>query len=229
MHIADDIAHIIKYIYESNSDWIKGYCEPFCGMCSVYKRIPFMLNAPLSYRAGDINKSLVMMWQAAQHKKYPSASKCTKKRYYELKNTQKPNASSAERGFIGHLFGFRNIYFQGFGDATQSRIIKSINNVKETAYVLQDVHFSSGEYTQFSNLKNYIIYCDPPYAGGNQNYYREDGHAVPRFDSDAFWRWCVSMSRHNIMLVSEYSKPRHIKASCLRLQKNSKECLYMIM
>ena len=49
---------------------IKGYCEPFCGMLGVYRHIPKQLEnkfeKKLTYKAGDVNKSVIMMWKDVQ-------------------------------------------------------------------------------------------------------------------------------------------------------------------
>ena len=48
---------------------IKGYCEPFCGMLGVYQHIPELFDnhvPKLKYKAGDINKSVIKMWDASQ-------------------------------------------------------------------------------------------------------------------------------------------------------------------
>ena len=56
---------------------IKGYCEPFCGMLGVYQHIPKLfqdelggvdnpLGYKLKYKAGDMNDSVVKMWNAAK-------------------------------------------------------------------------------------------------------------------------------------------------------------------
>jgi len=42
-------------------------------MLGVYQHIPELFNNPeLDYKAGDINKSVVRMWQDAQNSKLPS-------------------------------------------------------------------------------------------------------------------------------------------------------------
>jgi site-specific DNA-adenine methylase len=85
---------LAKIIYETSLEIsedenfkIKGYCEPFCGMLGVYKHIPelFKDNKPkLKYKAGDMNKSVIMMWKAAQKGWKPPTS-CSEEHYNELK------------------------------------------------------------------------------------------------------------------------------------------------
>jgi site-specific DNA-adenine methylase len=56
-------------------------------------------------------------------------------------------------------------------------------------------------------VKNYVIYCDPPYENARQEYYNENGEKLI-FNSDKFWEWCRKMSENNIVFVSGYSAPR---------------------
>jgi site-specific DNA-adenine methylase len=82
-----------------------------------------------------------------------------------------------------------------------------MSNVKDIAGSLEDVEFTEGEYTQFSNLKGYVIYCDPPYSEYN-DYYDED-HIKISFDTQLFWDWCIKMSDKNIVFISGYSAPKN--------------------
>ena len=54
--IAEKISEsVVEYL-----PYIKGYCEPFCGMLGVYRHIPIYLDVK-RYKAGDCNKSLILM------------------------------------------------------------------------------------------------------------------------------------------------------------------------
>lgn len=184
---------------------IKGYCEPFCGMLGVYQHIPKLFKDQLKYKAGDNNKSVVLMWKAAQKGWTPSTKLVHKKKFMQLKYDGK---SSAEKGFIGHFYGYMGKYFQPFDDRHSSASIKrSIAKISTVASNLKKVSFTSGSYTRYSNLENYIIYCDPPYSK-QSHYYTESGEHVTPFDHEEFWEWCRQMSKNNIVFVSEYSAPK---------------------
>lgn len=228
--------HIAEEIIENSIDYlhfIKGYCEPFCGMLGVYRHIiPF---CHLKYKAGDYNKSVIMMWKRAQKGWIPPTS-CTEKRYNELKHSR----SSAEKGFIGHQYSFAGQYFKGYRGlyGNHQEYIKASENVKAIGQLVTDVEFTHGSYKQFSLLKNYIIYCDPPYT--NTSYYFDEEHNRLSFDQLEFWEWCLQMSKHNIVFVSEYSCPikhksikkvyeKHVKLSgASPIQRKRTEKLYMI-
>lgn len=211
---------------------IKGYCEPFCGMLGVYQHIPalFQDHKPkLKYKAGDVNKSVILMWKAAQKGWKPPAEKISKKEFLDLKNS-KPSAFS---GFIGHVHAFRGVYFTGYFTHPKSKLRHSSQRVQDIASNLKNVSFQSGDYKKYSNLKNYIIYCDPPYAGTRQHYFRRSTAVSTgrhnkkvnlNFDSDEFWEWCEKMSKDNIVFVSEYKAPRNTQ----KIWSKNKEKLYIL-
>jgi site-specific DNA-adenine methylase len=199
-----EIIYEISIDIENEYDFeIKGYCEPFCGMLGVYQHIPVLFdkhNAHMKYKAGDTNKSVILMWQEAQKGWIPPIT-CTEKHFEELKNNGK---DSAEKGFIGHQFGYGGQYFLAFRTKYGKSPIqkKASDNVVDISTKLHNVSFNYGDYKQFTNLKGYIIYCDPPYSKTTQ--YNDN------FDSEKFWEWCEYMSENNIVFVSEYKAPKGI-------------------
>lgn len=187
---------------EEDEDFvIKGYCEPFCGMLGVYQHIPdwFQDHKPkLVYKAGDDNKSIILMWKSAQ-KGWEPPSKCTEAEYVRLKNTR----PSAKKGFVGYQYSFGGQFFKGYSlkyDKTKDAT-SACKRVKSIAKKLSNVKFTHGDYRQFSNLKGYLIYCDPPYS-------RTECRYQEKFDHEEFWDWCEEMSEHNIVFISEYSAPK---------------------
>ena len=234
--IGETIASVIDECVKNIE--IKGYCEPFCGMLGVYRHIPYKLNKKITYKAGDYNESLIMMWKKAQ-KGWMPPEKCSERHYNELKNQIRP---SAEKGFIGHQYSFGGQYFKGYRGiyGNKSEYKKAAENVHDIATELYDVHFSTGDYLQFGNLKNYVIYCDPPYSDNKKSYYFDEEHNRLTFDHIAFWNWCLDMSHHNIIFVSEYTCPikdariKKVYEKIVKLtganpkQRKRKERLYMI-
>jgi DNA adenine methylase len=207
----------IEYDYNFT---IEGYCEPFCGMMGVYKRSHKLFDQNLNYCAGDYNKSIVKMWAAAQNGWIPPIREFCKKEFLMLGSNGK---SSAVKGYVGHLYGYMGKYFQPF-ESTFSK--KRKENSSKKVHVLgeqfENVNFSHGSYTQYSNLKNYVIYCDPPYK--IQNCYYDERSIKLKFDHDAFWDWCRKMSVNNIVFVSEYKAPKDFK----KLWTQDKENLFLI-
>lgn len=216
--IGKELADIIHK--ESIDINIKGYCEPFCGMLGVYQHISSRFSNEIHYKAGDINESVIKMWCASQNGWEPPTS-CNKQKFFELKNN---GESTAEKGFVGHLWSFRSIYFGGYADhITTNRIKNTANKVKKIATDLKEVEFTYGSYDQFSKLKGYVIYCDPPYTDTRQNYTDENGHIVG-FDTEKFWEWCSMMSENNIVFVSEYNQISNARL----IYSNKKEKLFLI-
>ena len=197
--IGAEIARTIHQIANDTGFQFRGYLEPFCGMLGVYQHIPDLFGPRLKYKAGDLNESVIKMWKAAQRGWTPP-KKCSKTRFYELKGNGK---SSAEKGFVGHACSFRGVYFNMFFD--KSAVKNSAENVHSMALRLKQIDFHSGDFVQFSGLKGYVIYCDPPYSVGRSRYLNEDDQPI-KFDSDAFYTWVEKMAEHNLVFVSERSE-----------------------
>lgn len=201
----------------------QGYCEPFCGMLGVYQHIPvlFQYHRPLfKYRAGDANKSVIEMWKKAK-KGWKPPTDTTKKEFIKLKNGK----DSALRGFVGYAHSFRGIFFNSYSyKANSSKVKTSSRKVQEIGKLLKKVTFSAKSYTQYTSLKNFVIYCDPPYSSTQQHYSRIKG--IKKFDNDDFWEWCQKMAKRNIVFVSEYTKPRWVSAD--KIMTKGTEKLYMI-
>jgi len=167
------------------------------------------------YLAGDYNESLILMWKKAQ-KGWKPPTECSEDRYNRLKKTKKP---SAEKGFIGHQYSYGGQYFKGYrGKYGNKRTYKKASeNVSDIANLLRKVKYKNGSYDQFSKLKNFIIYCDPPYSGAytpeglykdnKSSYYFDEENNRLSFDHLEFWKWCLKMSKNNIIFVSEYKCP----------------------
>lgn len=198
--------HIISDILEKETRFIiKGYCEPFCGMLGVFQHIPelYSNHSPkLVYKAGDTNKSVIMMWKKAQ-KGWKPPVKTTEKEYNKLKNS----TDSALKGYIGHQYSFGGAFFNGFAPkyGKNSNSKTASNRIVKISKELKNVNFKSGTYTQYSQLKNYIIYCDPPYESTVSRYYNKKKLS---FNTEKFWEWCRKMAKHNIVFISSYNAPK---------------------
>jgi len=196
---------------------INGYCEPFCGMLGVYKNIPNKFSYDICYKAGDYNKSVIEMWKSAQSGWEPPKQEVS---YDEFMSLAGNGESSAEKGYIGHLYGYYGKYFKPFDNKTTlSQRVNTSNRVMGIANELSDTTFSHGSYTQFSDLKNYVIYCDPPYR--KQNGYYDEYDNKRHFNHEEFWDWCVKMSNNgNIVFISEYDVPKNIDVETILVQGN---------
>ena len=202
-----EIADVIKRIYDNHEDRIQGYIEPFCGMCGVFRHIPNLLPNRLKFKASDQHKSLILMWKALQNGWIPPKD-CNISWYEKLKYS-KP---SPEKGFVGFGCSFGGVYFGGFLK-TYGKPYPNIHNTLEIAKTVSIVKFNQNTYLYYTpkNTKGYIIYCDPPYTNiKHSRYFIDDDSTmqISHFDSTEFWAWCRTMSKYNIVLISEYSAPK---------------------
>ena len=193
-------------IAEDENFQITGYCEPFCGMLGVYKHVPELFISEdlcLSYKAGDTNGSVIKMWKESQKGWKPPIT-TTEEEYDKLKTKN----NSALKGYIGHQYSYGGQFFNGYAPkyGKSSNSSRASKNVQDIATELKDVNFKQTSYKHFSNLKGYVIYCDPPYEGGWSNY--NDVKSKTAFDIDEFWEWCDEMAYDNIVFVSSYKAPR---------------------
>jgi len=188
---------------------LKGYCEPFCGMLGVYQHIPALFDETrpkMRYLAGDRDPTVICMWKAAQKGWNPPRS-CTEEKFYRLKKTK--DKITPEKAFLGRAAAYRNMYFYTYCDF--NNIPVQADNVQETGDELYDVKFLAGEYTQFSRLKNFTIYCDPPYRNTSCKYFDENQRQSGSFDTKKFDTWCKKMSENNVVFASEYRMPKQFK------------------
>jgi hypothetical protein len=206
--IANKIYKESILLSEEDDFKIKGYCEPFAGMLGVYQHIPELFKQEgynLKYKAGDINKSVIMMWKSAQRGWKPPV-KSSEKQYNQLKHSK----DSAIRGYIGHQYSFGGKFFDGYAPKYGKTIdsTRASNKVVNISKTLKNIIFTHALYTQFSKLKGYIIYCDPPYFNTVNRYYDGVNNKKQNFEHTQFWNWCRYMAKDNIIFVSSYNAPK---------------------
>ena len=178
-------------------------------MLGVYKHIYQLFehnNNTISYKAGDTENCVIMMWQESK-KGWVPPNNVSEDLFYTLKDKK----DSALKGFVGHQYSFGGQYFQGYAPKygktkDSSQAIERIKNISST---LQKVDFSTGDYSQYTNLKNYIIYCDPPYENTKQYYGKRrsasHGRSPALFDTKSFYIWCENMTtNNNIVFINKY-------------------------
>jgi site-specific DNA-adenine methylase len=201
--IGPELAEVIaEYASEYH---LKGYCEPFAGAGALLKHIPEQFRAHgvetpgFRYLAGDRNEYLVRVLQALQRGWRPKKKTCSKEEYENYKSS-----SSLDAIFYGYACSFRGDFRAGFHD--RNNVAHQVEGAIETGERIRGVQLSAGEYTQFSDLRQFCLVLDPPYAGTKNNYHVKDKRNS-HFDYDAFIAWCRKMSEHNLVFICEYSKP----------------------
>ena len=181
------IAEYVQLILDL--DGLTTYCEPFCGMLGVGRRV----RAPVRIFR-DIHPDLVLLLRAVRDGWAPPST-LTESEYKILRAAD----PSALRGFAGFACSFGGKWFAGYArDATGLNYAagQSQSAVK-MAPDLAGAVINWGHYSRSPAAD--LTYCDPPYAGTTP--YK----GTPPFDHGQFWAWVHD--RRGVVLVSEYTAP----------------------
>jgi site-specific DNA-adenine methylase len=224
---------ILKYINDEcigSYKKIKGYCEPFCGMLGVYNFIPNNFKkygfTKIKYKAGDRNPFIIKLWKGIKNGWKPPI-KCSKDEFYRYKkiiNEKKVIEKDLllKCIFIGYACAYKSTFFGTF-DKTKNIKKQSLNCI-EIGKNTKNTIFKCCEYDKYSDLKGYIIYCDPPYIN-TQNKYKIGNKSNSEFNYKKFIEWCKKMSKNNIIFISEFTKPFK---ECKLIWSKGKEKLFVI-
>ena len=68
--------------------------------------------------------------------------------------------------------------------------------------ILQSLRVTSLSYNKIDIPEDAVVYCDPPYHASDDRIYEGTADA---FDHNAFYDWCVRVSKTNPIFISEYS------------------------
>lgn len=191
--ISKELKPIIERYFNVNTT---KYIEPFVGGANMIDKIDFDRKI-----GSDVNPYLIALLQYVQDVNNRLPETITENEYTEVK----VNMSQYEDWYVG-LVGFCGSYgakfFGGFanGNDRRDRPSEAIRNLAKQAPHLQGITFNCGDYSVYSNVKEAVIYCDPPYRGTTK--YKTDG-----LNYEAFYEWCVMLAEHNTVLISEYNMP----------------------
>lgn len=197
---------IHNYILLNNIDT---YIEPFIGGANMIDKVQCKNKI-----GSDINKHLVELLKHVQE----TTDDLPEDVDYELYQDVKANQDTGKYpdwyiGAVEFIAGFNGRGFDGCfakpvwevkedGTKTYRNYYQeSKRNIIEQAPLLKDIKITQGSYEKYSDVKNALIYCDPPYAG-TKSYNRR-----VTFDHSRFWQWVRDMSENNIVLVSEETAP----------------------
>lgn len=201
--LAKDISPIInKFIQKYN---INTYIEPFVGGANMIEYINCKNKI-----ASDNNEYLIAMWNDLQSGWQPPET-MSREMYNDIKDN-KDEYAKALVAIAGFCATYNSKWFGGYAGIVKTKINtyrnyydEAIRNIQKQMPNLMDVQFVHADYTYFTDYKDCLIYCDPPYQGTTQ-YGSSKG-----FDYDKFWEWVRLMSKSNLVLVSEYSAPEDFK------------------
>ena len=216
--LAKELTPIIQsYI----TDDTKGYLEPFVGGANMIDKIS------CNNKFGcDIHEELIELLKYIQNTNNVLPTTITEEEY----NKVRLNKDKYEKwyiGFIGFCATFGAKYFGGYARSFKEDKItprdmpaEGIKNIEKQRKNLQNIKFKCCSYDEINkNIKDFVIYCDPPYKGTLK--YTTD------FDYDKFYKWCKEMSKNNIVLISEYWMPEEFeciweKKTTVRIDSNRK-------
>ena len=212
---------LVPIIQSYITDDTKGYLEPFVGGANMIDKIE------CDNKFGcDIHEELIELLKYIQNTNNILPTTIKEEEY----NKVRLNKDKYEKwyvGFVGFCATFGAKYFGGYArgfkeDKITPRDIpaESIRNIEKQRKNLQNIKFKCCSYDEINkNIKDFVIYCDPPYKGTLK--YTTD------FDYDKFYKWCKEMSKNNIILISEYWMPEEFeciweKKTTVRIDSNKK-------
>ena len=90
--------------------------------------------------------------------------------------------------------------FQQLQRLQQLERLKQLENIQDIE-ANGKIKFYNKDYKEFSEIKNSILYLDPPYKKTFKAYKHSN------LDHEDFYKWCKDMSKDNIILISGYYMP----------------------
>lgn len=207
--IAKHIVPIIQKYIDNNN--IQYYIEPFVGGANVIDKIK------CKNKIGtDKNKYLIALLNRVKDD-LPLYEEVSKELYDKARtafNNGDTSFEDWELGNIGFLASYNGRWFDGGyakpgyektknGQRYRDYYQESKNNLLQQAPNLKDCIFKTADYKWLNetNIKNILIYCDPPYANTKQY-----ANAIA-FDYEEFWNNVRKWSENNIVIVSEQNAP----------------------
>ena len=199
--ISKDITKILNKIIEENN--IDTYIEPFVGGANVIDKVVCENKI-----GGDNNEYLISLWNSLKNG-YKPIEFISREDYYDIK-TNKEKYPKEVVALCGILASYNGNWFASYGGYSKTKVGKDRNYyaegvkglIKQIPHI-KDVEFVFADYTDFSNNKNCLIYCDPPYVSRYKDVYSQS----QGFNHNEFWNWVRDMSKNNIVIVSEYEAP----------------------
>ena len=176
------------------------YLEPFVGGANVIDKV----TAP--YKIGADNQKYLVALLTAAGRRECIPDTITRKEYETVRDAREMYPDWYV-GLVGFCASYRSKFFGGYANGvhTQSGKIRnyideSIRTLKRQQEALTGIPFICCDYREWQNIKDAVIYCDPPYQGTTQ-------YSAEKFDSTTFFDWCRIVGQNNILIISEYEAP----------------------
>jgi DNA adenine methylase len=170
----------------------QAFVDLFCGSCNVVSKI----KAPVRI-ANDLHKELIALHKAVQEGWIPPSS-ISELEYKEIKNSNE--VSDYLKAFVGFGCSFAGRYFEGYArGGRQNYASGSANSLLKKHTTMQDVVFTTGNYSDIEIPNSSLIYCDIPYKSSTKKY------KYGWFQHETFYLWAKEMKdKGHTVLVSEY-------------------------
>ena len=198
--LSKELAPIIQSYINKNT---AGYYEPMVGGANMIDKINH------NNKIGcDINEYLIELLKYIQLNELSET--ITEEEYIKVKNN-KQDYPKWYVGMVGFCGSFGAKWFGGFArkynkDGSLFDVPKqAINSLRRQSKNKQfkDIKFKTMGFLNApkNKIKNYVIYCDIPYK--NSTNYKHN-----KFPYDEFYKWCIELSKDNVVLISEYEMPK---------------------
>ena len=176
----------------------EGYIEPFVGGANIIDKVN--CDNKIGY---DVHNELIALLNYIKvNDDIPEI--ITEEEYEKVKNN-KENYEDWYVGLVGFCSTFGAKYFGGYARSKKDKFngeksYLAIKNLKKQSVNFTNITFECKDFRNIKNIKNHVIYCDPPYR--NTTKYKTE-----TFPYEEFYDWCRKMSKDNIVLISEYWMP----------------------
>lgn len=182
------------------------YIEPFVGGANIIDKVK------CSSKIGiDINRYLIELLKYAQtHSISDFPYDISYEQYCDARD--KFNSCNIEDGelwyigCVGFLASFNGRFFDGgfakphySGNQHREPYKEHLRNLMSQN--LKEIDFIHGDYSSIKDVKQCVVYCDPPYE--NTKDYNGNKH----FSSIEFWDFARKLSDNNVVLISEQTSP----------------------
>jgi len=189
------VEFLVSYFDTNEYDTV---IDAFCGTGSI--SIQFKKQSPSKIVIGsDKQKCIITTLQAVQNGYIPPST-TTKAEFDEVKFQD----NNPLKSFL-HILCNRSgrLEERNFHKAMEKELLKMPAKTLKRAVDLQGINFIECDYESWSDIRGALIYCDPPYVHCKKIWPKN----YKGFEHEHFWEWARQMSRHNIVVVSEYSAP----------------------
>jgi DNA adenine methylase len=200
--ISKYVAPILQKCIDDNG--IRHYYEPFCGGLNMMDKIA------ADVRIGnDIHTELIEMWKhVLSIGEFPM--EISEEKYDHVRNNQHFYPAWFI-GFVGFMASFGSKYWGGYARGFKEDKVtprnhsnESIRNIIAQIPNLDGVILFNKDYLDGKDVKEYCVYCDPPYDETTR-------YMSGKFDHETFWEWARFMSIDNYVFISEYNAPDDFK------------------